>query len=84
LRNDPFFLPDDIATTFVRQFEAHWKLMLIDLHYAGALLNPFMTDVTSLHKDGIAKRALNKVIQKISASLGLSANKVMTQFTEFV
>jgi len=56
---DPFFLPDDIATKFEIQFEAILKLMLRKLYYAGALFNPFIIDITSLHKDGIAKQALN-------------------------
>jgi len=58
--------------------------MLTDLHYVRALLNPFMIDVTSLHKDGVAKRALKKIIRKMSVSLGLLANKAMTKFIEFV
>jgi hypothetical protein len=62
LRNEPCFLNDETATKFEEHFEARWKLMLTDLHYARALLNPFLIEVGTLRSDGVAKRALNRVL----------------------
>jgi hypothetical protein len=36
----------------------------MDLHYAGALLNPYLKDVLEIQENGDAKRALNRVVRK--------------------
>jgi len=83
LRKHPFFLPNNIVAKFERQFKACCKLMLTNLYYARAFFNPFMIDLTFLHKDSFAKQALNRVIRKMNVSLGLSTNEAMTEFMEF-
>jgi hypothetical protein len=40
LRNLPFNLPAHIAVTLEENFTKRWVIMVTDLYYAGALLNP--------------------------------------------
>jgi hypothetical protein len=37
-------------------------MMITDLHYACALLNPFLMDVMEIQNNGTAKRALNRIV----------------------
>ena len=83
LRDNPYFLDDATAKKFEKQFDARWKLMHTDLHYAGALLNPYLVDVAAIQHNGEAKRALNRVIQKLSESLEVSEDEAMSELTEF-
>jgi hypothetical protein len=55
--------------------------MITDLHYAGALLNSFLMNVMEIQNNGISKRALNRVVQKLSSPLGVDFNKVMNELT---
>jgi hypothetical protein len=50
----------------------NWDMMLIDLHYAGVLFNPFLTNVMEIQNNGDAKRALNRVVQKLSGELRMN------------
>jgi hypothetical protein len=52
LRNPPFNLPTRIATTLEENFIKRWDMMLTDLHYAGALLNPYLKDVLQIQENG--------------------------------
>jgi len=83
LRDAPFSLDPRIATRFEHQFHARWKMMLTDLHYAGALLNPYLTECVELQSCGDAKRARNRVLRHLSACLGLNYNDVMDELTQF-
>jgi hypothetical protein len=42
LQNPPFNLLARIARTLEENFTKKWDMMLTDLHYAGALLNPYL------------------------------------------
>jgi hypothetical protein len=53
-----FNLPAHIVVTLEENFTKRWDMMLMDLHYAGALLNPYLKDVLEIQKNGDAKRAL--------------------------
>jgi hypothetical protein len=55
--------------------------MIIDLHYACALLNHFLMNVMEIQNNGIAKRALNRIVQKLSSPLGVDFNEVMNELT---
>ena len=44
LRDPPYNLRPDIATTVEESFTTRWEMVFTDLHYAGALLNPFLKD----------------------------------------
>jgi hypothetical protein len=45
LQNPPFNFPARIAVTLEENFTKTWDMMLMDLHYAGALLNLYLKDV---------------------------------------
>lgn len=83
LRNAPFSLDPTIATRFEMQFKRRWKMMMTDLHYAGALLNPYLTDCRDLQRSGRAKRARNRVLRHLSRPLGVNHNVVMDELTHF-
>jgi hypothetical protein len=52
-----------------------WDMMITDVHYIGALLNPFLMNVMEIQNNGIAKHALNRVVQKLSGPLGWTSMK---------
>jgi hypothetical protein len=83
LRNSPFNLPARIATTLEENFTKRWDMMITDLHYACALLNPYLKDVLEIQENGDAKRALNRVVRKLCAILGVGFNDVMAELTEY-
>jgi hypothetical protein len=58
-------------------------MMLTDLHCAGTLLNLFLMNVMEIQNNGTAKRALNKVVQKLSDVLGIDFNEVMNELTQY-
>jgi hypothetical protein len=58
-------------------------MMLTDLHYASTLLNPFLMNVMEIQNNGTTKRALNRVVQKLSSLLGMDFNKVMNEHTQY-
>jgi hypothetical protein len=79
---DPNFnLPAPMAARLEAQFMRTWDLMLTGLYYAGELLNPFLMIIMDIQKSGSAKRALNRVVQKLSGPLGMDFNEVMNEFT---
>jgi hypothetical protein len=65
------------------QFVERWDMMITDLHYAGALLNPFLMNVMEIQNNGTAKRALNRIVQKLSGPLGVDFNEVMNELTQY-
>jgi hypothetical protein len=83
LRNPPFNLPTHIATTLEENFTKRWDMMVMDLHYAGALLNPYLKDVLEIQENGDAKRALNRVVCKLCAILRVGFNDAMAELTEY-
>jgi hypothetical protein len=81
LREPDFNLPAPMVTRLEAQFMQRWDMMLTDLHYIGALLNPFLMNVMEIQNNGTAKHVLNRVVQKLSGPLGVDFNKVMNEFT---
>ena len=57
--------------------------MLTDLHYAEAMLNPYLRGHMELQQNGEAKRALNRVFRRLSNPLGVGFNEVMAEMTEY-
>jgi hypothetical protein len=57
--------------------------MLTDLHYAGALLNSYLKDVLEIQENGDAKRALNRVVCKLCAILGVRFNDTMAELIKY-
>jgi hypothetical protein len=83
LRDPDFNLPTSMAARLKAQFMPRWDMMLIDLYYAGVSLNPFLMDVMEIQNNGTAKRALNRVVQKLKGPLGMDFNKVMNELTQY-
>lgn len=83
LRLPPYSVRDDIAVTCEESFEARWDMVFTDLHYAGALLNPYIKDQAALRTDGTAIRALNRVIRKMADNVGVRFDDVMLELQEF-
>jgi hypothetical protein len=83
LRIPPFNLPARIATTLEENFTKRWDMMLTDLHYTGALLNLYLKDVLEIQDNGDAKGALNRVVRKLCAILGVRFNDAMAELTEY-
>ena len=83
LKDAPFLLDPIIATRFEKQFKRRWKMMLTDLHYAAALLNPYLTDCGDLQRSRNAKHACNRVLRHLCGCLGVNHNDVMDELTHF-
>ena len=71
LWNPPFNLPACIAVTLEENLTKRWDMILTDLHYRGVLLNPYLKDVLEIQESGDAKRALNRMMCKLCAILGI-------------
>jgi hypothetical protein len=64
-------------------FTKKCNMMLMDLHYAGALLNPYLKDVMEIHENGDAKCALNMVAYKLSTILRVQFIDAMAELTKY-
>ncbi len=64
LQNPLFELPSNLANVIEDQFYQKQKMLMIDLHYVGALFNPYLLGEAHLHDDADVKEALNKVLWK--------------------
>jgi hypothetical protein len=52
-----FELSSNLANVIENQFYQRWKMLTTDLHYVGAILNPYFLGETRLHGDADAKEA---------------------------
>jgi len=84
LKNPPFLLDPVVATRYEKNFNSHWQLMRIDLHYAGALLNPYLKGVPEIQNDEHAKGALNRVIRKLAPMLDVCPLEAMIELMQYV
>jgi hypothetical protein len=62
LRDPNFNLPAPMAARLEAQFVQRWDMMITNLHYASAWLNPFLMNIMEIQNNGTAKRALNRVV----------------------
>ena len=83
LRDVPFYLSASITTRFEAAFDKRWKMMITDLHYAGALLNPYLSNCIKLQSSGVAKCAPNRVLTHLSGVVGLDINNVASELVQF-
>jgi hypothetical protein len=44
------------------QFYQKWRMLMIDLHYVGAFLNPYLLGEAHLHDDEDVDKVLNGVL----------------------
>ncbi len=81
---DPLFeLPSNLANVIEDQFYQRWKMLTTDLHYARALLNPYLLGEICLHDDANAKKMLNRVLRKTIHNPTAYA-LALRDFTDFV
>ena len=83
LRYAPFSLTPAIVEEIEENFMKRWDMMLTDLHYAGAMLNPYLQGHMESQQNGEAKHALNRVFRRLSNPLGVGFNEVMAEMTEY-
>ena len=83
LRYAPFSLTPAIAEEIEENFMKRWDMMLTNLYYAGAMLDPYLRGHIELQQNGEAKCALNRVFRRLSNPLGVGFNEVMADMTEY-
>lgn len=66
LRDPPFSLEQRYAIPAIDDFYKRWDMLRTDLHYAGALLNPFLLDEVMLMDDDEAREAILRVLRKLA------------------
>ena len=71
LTDQPFFLPNALAESIESCFDDRWNMGFTDLHYVGALLNPFLADYPRLKANGIALCALYRIVHKLEGVVGV-------------
>ena len=54
-------------------------MVFTDLHYVGALLNPYLKDNATLRADGTVLRALYRIILKLEDVVGVRFDDVMAE-----
>jgi len=64
LRDPPFELPSSLVDVIENQFYQRWRMLMIDIHYVGALLNPYFLVKVRMHDDANVKEMSNKIVQK--------------------
>ena len=60
----PFALSADLAPKAMSIFRHRWWMMLTDLHWIGAMLNPILRGWAPLHEHKYSRRILNQVFRK--------------------
>jgi hypothetical protein len=83
LWNPPFNLPVRIAVMLEENFTKRWDMMLTNLYYVGALLNPYLKDVLEIQENDDSKCALNLVVHKLCAVLGVQFNDAMAELIKY-
>jgi hypothetical protein len=62
----PFRLSLELAANAMLTFQYRWRLMLNDLHWAGAMLNPFLRGWAPLCEDDNSRTILNRVLRRLA------------------
>jgi hypothetical protein len=82
LRDPPFSLEAHYAEHAEEAFKARWAMMRTDLHYAAALLNPFLLDEVVLEDDNDAKEAIISVLRKLTVG-GFAFADALSEYQSF-
>jgi hypothetical protein len=64
-RDEPFRLDHDMANSIEDAFYNRWTMVKTDLHYAGALLNPYLFHDKELANDSDSLTAYKRVLRKL-------------------
>jgi hypothetical protein len=81
--NLPYNLPICIVLKLEDKFTKRWNMMLMDVYYAGALLNPYLKDNMDIQENDDMKHALNKVVHNLSVVPGVRFNDAKAELTEY-
>jgi hypothetical protein len=65
LRDKPFRLDHDMADPMEDAFYNRWTMVKTDLHYAGALLNPYLLHDKELADNNDSLIACKRVLRKL-------------------
>jgi Protein of unknown function (DUF 659)/hAT family C-terminal dimerisation region len=79
----PFGLSLDLGATALVAFKARWGLMITDLHWAGAMLNPLLRGWAPLHENEHARPILNRVFRRLT-STDDTYIEVIDQYQDFL
>ncbi len=79
----PFGLSPDLASIAMIAFKARWNLMITDLHWAGAMLNPRLRGWAPLHENELARPILNRVFRRLIPSNDTYI-EVLDQYQDFL
>ena len=62
----PFRLSAELATNAMLTFQNRWRLMLTNIRWAGAMLNPLLRGWAPLHEEEDSRKILNRVLRKFA------------------
>ena len=79
----PFCLGLELAQGALLSFENRWALMMIDLHWAGVMLNPTLRGWAPLHDQDQSRRILNRVFRKLVPD-DETYVRVLNQYQDFL
>ena len=79
----PFALSVDLAVEAMSTFRHRWWMMLTNLHWAGAKLNPILRGWAPLHEHEHSRRILNQVFWKYYLDDNIYI-EVLNQYQDFL
>ncbi|KAG0595794.1 hypothetical protein M758_UG198100 [Ceratodon purpureus] len=79
----PFRLNADLAADAMVAFDHRWAMMLTDLHWAGAMLNPTLRGWAPLHNHEESRIILNRVFRKLSSNEE-NYVQILVQYQDFL
>ena len=79
----PFALSANLAAEAMFTFQNRWWMMLTNLHWAGAMLNPVLCSWAPLHEHEHSRRILNQVFWKCYSD-DKTYVEVLNQYQDFL
>jgi hypothetical protein len=79
----PFRLSPELAANAMVTFENRWRLMLNDLHWAGAMLNPLLRGWAPLHEHENSRTILNRVFRRLTPDQDTYV-QILHQYQDFL
>ena len=79
----PFRLSPELAANAMGTFENRWRLMLNDLHWAGAMLNPVLRSWAPLHEHENSRTILNRVLRRLTPDQDTYV-QILHQYQDFL
>ena len=79
----PFCLSAELAANAMLTFQNKWRLMLTDLHWARAMLNPFLRGWAPLHEQEDMRTILNRVLCKLTPNNDTYV-QILNQYQDFL